>query len=95
MFLGMQSFSPPPPARPPVRRSNATYVAPVVLVERFAIFVHAYGLVQACAMLNVSRETGLRIMAGLGVRRGSIASAMSALDARDVAACARREDGPR
>lgn len=63
------------------------------LAERVRAHISIKGLLRACRDLDLSRETAMRIVAGMQVRRGSLASAERALARLDAAARARKEDG--
>jgi hypothetical protein len=73
-----------------VRRAHR---ASAELSERVRAHVDAKGLVRACADLDTTRETAMRLIARLSVHRGSLASVESALARLDADARARGEDG--
>lgn len=67
---------PPPPA--PVVRSTA--IAPDALRSRVASMVAEHGPTRAARRLGVGREVCVRVVAGLPIRRGSLALLAIALD---------------
>lgn len=73
--------------------SCAAVVAPLEIAERVRVFLDAYGTVEASHLLKTSRETLLRVAAGLTVRRGSVAGISAALAERDREAEAREGGG--
>ena len=70
------SDQPPPP--PPAIRSTA--LAPDALRSRVASMVAEHGPTRAARRLGVGREVCVRVVAGLPIRRGSLALLANALD---------------
>lgn len=60
--------------------ADSRIVAPPDLVARVRALDQEHGTVKAAALLGVGRETLARILAGLGVRRGSLALVEAGLE---------------
>lgn len=81
----------------PLRRAASlrpSFIAPPEIVDRVRTHVDHFGLTTACANLDASRTVLLRVLAGVGVRRGSIALIKLALARLDAAALRRAEAKP-